>query len=427
MDVLNGTFIGEIADLLESATAPDDKGKAIFEIDHVIEELAENIQKNFTDIPIFMKSLRASARQVMIRRLAKYSKDKAVWIQGEDFIQELLQKNIALTVENTQLTIDRAQTFLSREDRVNKIQTSKDLVVSTTSPPDIMQQLAVLQEKVVDFEAGQSIFSVCGGGRGDGMCVGHGRGRGTPQVTAGGPLKKCTKGNHDDSACFKVGDELTVKAAEMEKQSEEIEQHASAILSKRKNRPNNKSTSSEIKTYSPGLNANKDIEECVPLVFSSASSSTADVASVHTCDTREDLHVSSPTLIHHGHLSYTQMKSRKYDEIFAPNVVLDQCLVPGQNKPTVVTGTIIDSATMMDVIQGPQGSGQRVQLLGITGDQVSTEIVDVVFPILTQVKKPYALATKGTTLVLEMSKDNILSLTALLKAGVKVTFAVGTP
>ncbi len=53
----------------------------------------------------------------MIRRLAKHSKDKAVWIKAEDFIQELLQKNIALTVENTQLAIDRAQTFLSREDR----------------------------------------------------------------------------------------------------------------------------------------------------------------------------------------------------------------------------------------------------------------------------------------------------------------------
>jgi 3-oxoadipate CoA-transferase alpha subunit len=36
---------------------------------------------------------------------------------------------------------------------------------------------------------------------------------------------------------------------------------------------------------------------------------------------------------------------------------------------------------------------------------------------LTQAKKPYALATKGTTLVLQKSKDNILSLAALLKAG----------
>ena len=51
------------------------------------------------------------------------------------------------------------------------------------------------------------------------MCVGRGRGRGTPQGAVGGFLKKCTKcgGNHDDSACFKVGDEVEAKAAEMKK------------------------------------------------------------------------------------------------------------------------------------------------------------------------------------------------------------------
>ena len=80
----------------------------------------------------------------------------------------------------------------------------------------------------------------------------------------------------------------------------------------------------------------------------------------------------------------------------------------------------------MDVIQGPQGSGQRVQLSGVTGDQVSAEIAEVVFPILTQAKKPFTMTTKDTTLVLEKSKDNILSLDVLYKAVFKVTFAVGT-
>ena len=92
----------------------------------------------------------------------------------------MLQKNTDLTLDNTQLTIDRAQTFLSREDRVDKIQTPKALVTSMTAPPDIMQQLPVLQVKVAVFEAGQSGFSVCGGGRGGGMCGGRGRCPGTP-------------------------------------------------------------------------------------------------------------------------------------------------------------------------------------------------------------------------------------------------------
>jgi hypothetical protein len=47
--------------------------------------------------------------------------------------------------------------------------------------------------------------------------------------------------------CFKVGDELAAKGAEMKKRAEVIEQQAAVILSKRKNQPNNKATSSEIK------------------------------------------------------------------------------------------------------------------------------------------------------------------------------------
>ncbi len=41
-------------------------------------------------------------------------------------------------------------------------------------------------------------------------------------------------------------------------------------------------------------------------------------------------------------------------------------------------------------------------------------------------KKPYVLATKGTTLVLDKSKDNILSLAVLVQSGFKVDFAIGT-
>jgi hypothetical protein len=100
VDVLNGMFIVEITDLLESATAPAGKGKSIFQVDHVIEEFTENIQNNFTHVPTVMKSLRTSARQAMTRRLAKYSKDKTTWIKSEDFIQDLLEKNTTLTLKN---------------------------------------------------------------------------------------------------------------------------------------------------------------------------------------------------------------------------------------------------------------------------------------------------------------------------------------
>ncbi len=54
----------------------------------------------------------------------------------------------------------------------------------------------------------------------------------------------------------------------------------------------------------------------------------------------------------------------------------------------------------------------------------------VTFPVLTATKELYVIDTTnsqpGSTLLVEKTKDNILSLTVLLKAGFKVDFAVGT-
>ena len=77
--------------------------------------------------------------------------------------------------------------------------------------------------------------------------------------------------------------------------------------------------------------------------------------------------------------------------------------------------------------RGSSRSRTTSATLRSSGDQVSAEIADVVFPIMTKARTPFALATTGTTLVLKKPKDHILSLAALLKAGFKVTFAVGTP
>jgi hypothetical protein len=52
--------------------------------------------------PSALRFVRASKREVIIRRLAKHSKDKAAWIKAEkDYIQglKLLQKNTVLTLE----------------------------------------------------------------------------------------------------------------------------------------------------------------------------------------------------------------------------------------------------------------------------------------------------------------------------------------
>jgi hypothetical protein len=59
-----------------------------------------------------------------------HSTNKTAWSKDEDFIQDLLQKNTALTLENTQMVIDRAQTYMSHE---KKLHTSTTLVTSTSA------------------------------------------------------------------------------------------------------------------------------------------------------------------------------------------------------------------------------------------------------------------------------------------------------
>jgi hypothetical protein len=61
----------------------------------------------------------------------------------------------------------------------------------------------------------------------------------------------------------------------------------------------------------------------------------------------------------------------------ARSAVLDQVFVP------VTTDSILDSGAMASIIQGTQATGSRVQLVGVTGDDIQAEIAVVTFPVLT--------------------------------------------
>ena len=84
---------------------------------------------------------------------------------------------------------------------------------------------------------------------------------------------------------------------------------------------------------------------------------------------------------------------------------------------------------MTSIIQGTQGTGSRVQLVGVTGDGIQDEITDVIFPV-TASNELYVIDTtnsqSGSTFLVETTKDNILSLMVLLKVDFKVEFAVGS-
>jgi hypothetical protein len=198
-------------------------------------------------------------------------------------------------------------------------------------------------------------------------------------------------------------DDLAAKAEAMVKEAVDI-------LAKRKT--SHKVNDPEVKSYSTGCVANKDDKEYV--------SCSSVVLPIHASPTTK-LTSPSSIVIYHGHLSPTQIATKKYEESVSCSAILDQKFVPG---------TIIDSAAMMNVVENTSrqelAGGKRVNILGVTGGTASVQVADVVFSIKTKTKKPHVLATKGTTLVLDKTKDNILSLAVLLQSGFKVDFSIGT-
>ena len=71
--------------------------------------MAEMIVKSYPSSVTLMSYIRASLRQTYIKKLDKTSKDEAVWKKTEETFQDLLQKNMVLTLENTQVVFEETQ------------------------------------------------------------------------------------------------------------------------------------------------------------------------------------------------------------------------------------------------------------------------------------------------------------------------------
>jgi hypothetical protein len=78
--------------------------------------------------------------------------------------------------------------------------------------------------------------------------------------------------------------------------------------------------------------------------------------------------------------------------------MLDQEFVP--NTP----GAVLDSAGMLNILQGTLGSGTRVKLTGITGDSTEAEITDAVFPVITTDGKRYLIRIQGQNIIARKAK-----------------------
>jgi len=74
--------------------------------------------------------LRASLRQCHIHKLSKVGKDKAAWAKADEYLTNLMDSGIMLTLEITDDAIKRAQNYMQRQD------TAEDKCVALSADVD---------------------------------------------------------------------------------------------------------------------------------------------------------------------------------------------------------------------------------------------------------------------------------------------------
>jgi hypothetical protein len=113
-DMINGAFMEDLSELLNSATGDQRHRKSFYEIDTEFEKMTSSLQKNFTSMQSLMPFLRASLRQSMMRRLALVGKDKDGWKRADEHLTTLMDQEHMITIEDTDAAIKRCEQYLQR-------------------------------------------------------------------------------------------------------------------------------------------------------------------------------------------------------------------------------------------------------------------------------------------------------------------------
>jgi len=113
-DMINGAFMEDLSELLNSATGDQRRRKSFYEIDTEFEKMTASLQKNFTSMASLMPFLRASLRQRMMRRLATVGKDKDGWKKADEHLTILMDQEHMITIEDTDAAIKRCEQHLQR-------------------------------------------------------------------------------------------------------------------------------------------------------------------------------------------------------------------------------------------------------------------------------------------------------------------------
>ena len=112
--MINGAFMEDLSELLNSATGDQRRRKSFYEIDTEFEKMTSSLQKNFTSMQSLMPFLRASLRQSMMRRLALVGKDKDGWKRADEHLTTLMDQEHMITIEDTDAAIKRCEQYLQR-------------------------------------------------------------------------------------------------------------------------------------------------------------------------------------------------------------------------------------------------------------------------------------------------------------------------
>jgi hypothetical protein len=106
-DMINGAFMEDLSELLNSATGDQRRRKTFYEIDTEFEKMTASLLKNFDSMASLMPFLRASLRQTMIRKLANVGKDKDGWKKADEHLTTLMDQEHMITLEDTEAAIKR--------------------------------------------------------------------------------------------------------------------------------------------------------------------------------------------------------------------------------------------------------------------------------------------------------------------------------
>jgi uncharacterized protein YjgD (DUF1641 family) len=383
-EMINGRFMADLGDLLNSATGDARTRKTLYEIDLEFEKMLDCLLKNFNTLKSAAPFLRASLRQATINKLSKVGKDKEAWKKANNYLTELLDDDHMLTLAETDIAMKRAEQYLGRNegagsDAKDDVKVAFAAGVDDSTPQDT--RLTVMEAENAEMKAQLKVL----------QAKLSGDKPGTNRNRVGNPVDKklvpvcssCGKRGHIKDDCWDALDaekeKIDAAIAKREKKKAEIAKR--------------KPTQKEARAYVAACNK--------------ASAATAAAA--------EDSEYSLPRVSFHG--SRLELPATTH---VALNAVLDQEFVP--NTP----GAVLDSAAMVNILQGARGSGTRVRLMGITGDSSEAEIADAVFPVVTKDKKQYLIRIRGNNIIAKKATNSILSLAVLLKARYDVQFRAGT-